>query len=246
MSHSYSIYALTDPRTRAIRYVGVTRCTLQKRLGDHIRKSRCGEKTHRATWIRSLLALNLKPEISLLETTESGIEREIFWIQAMRDAGHDLTNGTNGGEGFGIWTDEARRQASKRSTGRQFSLETRQKISMAHKGRVHSEATKERLRAINTGKRYGPLSPATIEKMRQSKLGHAVSEETRKKISEKLTGVPRPNRIKTYCKNGHAYTPENTLINVRGAQECRICRKATFDAAYQRRKNAAKSLKSTR
>lgn len=33
------------------------------------------------------------------------------------------------------------------------------------------------------------------------------------------------NTIKTHCKNGHHYSKNNTIINARGARECRICRK---------------------
>lgn len=34
------------------------------------------------------------------------------------------------------------------------------------------------------------------------------------------------NALKTHCKNGHAFTPENTRITVNGTRQCRICRSA--------------------
>jgi hypothetical protein len=44
------------------------------------------------------------------------------------------------------------------------------------------------------------------------------------------------NKQKTHCRNGHEYTPENTVL-VRGgkARACRICRKATNEKAHAKR-----------
>ena len=43
--------------------------------------------------------------------------------------------------------------------------EARAKIGAAHKGKVMSEETKAKLRAANLGKKKGPKSPETIERM---------------------------------------------------------------------------------
>ena len=53
---------------------------------------------------------------------------------------------------------------------------------------------------LNTGKTYEDIygeekANKIKEKMSVSRTGHIVSPETRKKISEKSTGVPRPTMV---------------------------------------------------
>lgn len=226
----WKIYTLTDPRTDAVRYIGTTGRTLECRLGDHIRQSRWGEKTHRANWIRQLLAADLLPVISMLEITEDKT-REIYWIREYRERGIDLVNGTAGGDGWGQWTEERRLAHGDRMRGRIAMPETRAKLSAAQRGRVVSAETRELLRAYNLGKKHGPLSPETKEKMRAAKLGHQVSAETRAKISARLMGRPT-RRKRDHCPAGHPYDATHTFINVRGSQECRTCRKNRDHARY--------------
>src|ERR1019366_8160909 len=74
-----TIYALCDPETREIRYIGKTSRTLKQRLRQHLRDAEEGDKSrcssYRLRWLRSLGA---QPVIvSLLITSESfGIEME--------------------------------------------------------------------------------------------------------------------------------------------------------------------------
>lgn len=233
------IYALIDPQSKQIRYIGATTRTLKTRLGDHIRKSRQGEKTHRAAWIRKLLGLSLRPSITLIEETEDW-HREVFWIKHFRDQAIGLTNGTEGGEGWGIKSPEARRRIAAASSARVWTAESRARASASRCGYQMPQSTKDKLRLINLGRKRGPHSDETIQKMRQSKLGHSVSEITREKISKALTGRPT-GRKPTHCPKGHSYSGANLIINCRGARECRICRQASFRAAYARRKIHASS-----
>lgn len=91
------IYALKNPDTNEIRYVGKTKNLLKKRLYEHCTKRNLLSKTHKNFWIKSLLELNKKPVIELLEICSSNNwkEREIFWITQF----NNLTNTTLGGEG---------------------------------------------------------------------------------------------------------------------------------------------------
>lgn len=43
-----------------------------------------------------------------------------------------------------------------------------------------------------------------------------------------------PRVLKSSCKNGHEFTPENTRVNPKGARECRTCKRAQV-AAYRAR-----------
>lgn len=61
------IYTLLDPITLKVRYIGRTKNSLEKRLGEHISKSRLNyNNTHKSNWIKGLLQQNLKPIIRKL------------------------------------------------------------------------------------------------------------------------------------------------------------------------------------
>jgi len=112
----YIIYALTDPETKEIRYIGMSSCGLV-RPKEHIKAKNLKTKSHKVNWIKTLLAKGLIYEISVLEvlqTPEGLSEREQFWIAHYRAQGSNLTNLTNGGEG---------------SPGYRFSKESKRKMS---------------------------------------------------------------------------------------------------------------------
>lgn len=97
------IYALRDPESGSIRYIGKTK-HIETRLAAHISKAK-GHHTdhHCAHWVRSLLAKGLQPELVIvkeLAVDEDWKRAEAAAIVAFRSAGHDLTNLTGGGDGF--------------------------------------------------------------------------------------------------------------------------------------------------
>lgn len=108
----YTIYALRDPRCDEIRYVGITRQTVQKRLTAHLKDARNGAQWHCARWLKQLLGEGLRPQVEILETT-SHADREIFWIAHYRAQGCRLTNATSGGVSGYCHSPEARAKISK-------------------------------------------------------------------------------------------------------------------------------------
>jgi len=122
---SWHIYSLTDPRNGRVRYVGKTN-NIRKRLCSHVQEAlHRQEHNHRCNWIRSLLSAGQTPSLSILESGDGDwVVAEKKWIKNFRDAGYDLVNATDGGEGAEGYTPSA---------------ETRAKMSRAHKGRSHSE-----------------------------------------------------------------------------------------------------------
>lgn len=92
------IYALIDPITQFIRYIGKTN-NLKRRYTKHLTTSKTS-KIHSSLWIKSLLNKNEKPIMKLIEivNTNNWQEREIYWIKYYRTQ-FDLTNITEGGEG---------------------------------------------------------------------------------------------------------------------------------------------------
>ena len=95
------IYALRDPRTGMVRYVGKSVGDGSERLRAHTKNARRNVQQKCARWVRGLLAEGLHPELVILErTVEAELDScEKQWIRILREGGADLTNMTAGGEG---------------------------------------------------------------------------------------------------------------------------------------------------
>lgn len=52
---------------------------------------------------------------------------------------------------------------------------------------------------------------------------------------ERSNAVTRINALKTHCKRGHEFTPENTATYSRGNRTCRQCGKDRYRATYRRK-----------
>lgn len=95
------IYALIDPISCKIRYIGRTTQSLNKRLSGHISKSKL-KKTHKDCWILFLLNKNLIPKIKEIKVVEGWsyshkIERN--YINIALKYNFNLTNCDDRGEG---------------------------------------------------------------------------------------------------------------------------------------------------
>lgn len=123
------IYGLSNPYTFELRYVGKTEQKLSVRLQQHLQPAYLRTNTHKNAWIKSLLKNGIKPEIFEIETTED-FDAEEFWIGYFMLLGCDLTNGTNGGEGWKV--------------GMRHSEESRRKISLSHLGKKKGPQSLER------------------------------------------------------------------------------------------------------
>ena len=205
------IYALADPRTDAIRYIGQSSRGMT-RVKEHLYPShrRIGASFHSTRWLNTLLQENLVPTTLILEEVHCLDDLdtvECFWIALGRTLEWPLTNLTSGGGGTRghvvseetrakisvantgrAVSAEARANMSAAQTGRVLSLETRLKISARKTGEVRSPETREKMRQANLGK---TLSSATIEKIRQAKTGTTANLETRAKMSTARKGRKR-------------------------------------------------------
>jgi hypothetical protein len=160
MDKLVKIYALIDPTTKEIRYVGKTIQKIEYRLSSHIAEAKRNKsKSYKNSWIISLLNQGLQPEIKLIaETLDNWVELEQYWINYYPN----LTNHSIGGEAGGLGVVQSKETVEKRiksikegiACGKISYLERSKKISKAHKGKVLKESTKEKLRQINLGKTY--------------------------------------------------------------------------------------------
>lgn len=169
------IYALCDPITHEIRYVGKTQMGLPKRMARHH-----GDKTstYRGKWLRSLKEQGIKPVVHVLEETCEWVEAEQFWIAYFKSLGARLANATLGGEG---------------SCGFKATLETRAKLSAIHKGHKMSEETKQAIRKKALGnqralgiKRSDEFKAAVSKRSK----GKKITPEMSAKLSELRKGKP--------------------------------------------------------
>lgn len=116
----YLVYALKDPRTQEIRYIGKSTSGMRRVL-QHKNSSSLKKISHKNNWIKSLLDSGLMYQIEILQncsSNEETLQAEMYWIKFHKEAGANLTNLTDGGEG---------------TLGRLASEETKQLISLAKK-----------------------------------------------------------------------------------------------------------------
>lgn len=95
------IYALVDPITCKVRYIGRTSVSMNARLSKHIHDAKYNKrKTHKEDWIRSLLKINCKPlirKLTEIEGWEQSYELEVSLIEKYKDR---LTNYYDKGMGY--------------------------------------------------------------------------------------------------------------------------------------------------
>jgi hypothetical protein len=130
---------LCEPDGETVRYVGKT-VDPKERYHYHTNASVLRhERTHKANWIKSLIAKGEKPVMKIIETISfdgDWEEAERRWIVFYREQGARLTNLTDGGDG--------------QAPGYRPSEETRRKMSESHRGRKMPEAE----RAKRRGKKH--------------------------------------------------------------------------------------------
>ena len=183
------VYALIDPRSGELRYIGKTCRDVAARVSSHMSSARNGSPYHSAYWLRQLIKAGMVPDTMILahapHADVANLERR--YIALLRDVGAKLTNMADGGEGSpGInkgrkHTLEARRNMSNAQTGRKHTAATRRKIGLANSGRIHSCEARQKMAKSSTGKKH---SAATRAKIGVASSGRKISAKTRKKLSE--------------------------------------------------------------
>lgn len=134
MEEKTFIYSLSSS-TGEIRYIGKT-SYLKQRLYKHIKDCSI-KRSHKDSWIKSLLYKNEKPIIEVIDIVPLNEWEfwEQYWISQFKAWGFKLTNSTIGGEGGSGYkhTDEAKEKMRQNRLGKTTSEETKQKQSIATK-----------------------------------------------------------------------------------------------------------------
>jgi hypothetical protein len=155
------IYTLSDPRTRAIRYVGYS-VDARKRLSAHLIDA---STSHKALWIQSLRRHGVQPLLMVIEVVSSVEEarlREIYWSDRFRREGCDLTNTAPCGSLSPMLNPAIARKVGLTQRGKKLSDTHKAKLSG---GRTHTlEGNKKQADSL---RRAYALNPALREAKRQ-------------------------------------------------------------------------------
>lgn len=151
--NSVYIYALIDPESEEIRYIGKS-IRPEQRLQNHINEP--PTNCHRSHWIQSLKVRGLRPELIIIEEIRGAWpwqESERYWIKRCLAAGMRLTNNTSGGDGVSDLPPETREKMRKTWLGRKHKPESVEKIRRAVRGRKHTEKHRQHMSDIMTGRK---------------------------------------------------------------------------------------------
>lgn len=198
------IYALCEPETRKVRYIGKTN-NLKTRFGAHLRQS-SKKKTPLGDWLQGLLIREEKPTMILLRKVEGdGSEAEMRYIRLARGCRMALTNATDGGDGVTV-TPELRAARSRAMKGRVLSPAQCAAIGDRQRGVPKSiehckalsagqqrRAEKDRAAGIlhkNSGRKQ---SPAQCLAKSYRLLGGKLSEEHKTNIGNSVRGDKNGN-----------------------------------------------------
>ncbi len=218
LPREWTIYALADPRTGCVRYVGWA-YQPNKRLSDHIYKAQ-KEKTHKANWLNQLSRLGVRPLLVELEKgTGDWGEAERRWIKHFISNGADLCNATAGGEGIVGYrfSEETRRVMSQKKRGCKLTPEHIARVTAANRGQKRSPETiekikrnrkpyhptpemREHLKAVCSGWHHTEEARAKIA---AAGRGREVSEETKRRIGEKKKGKPLTDEHRQKLSEAH-------------------------------------------
>jgi hypothetical protein len=142
------------------------------------REFKSGRNKHHRNTVAKYGAKNIGVFVFPRASEREAFDDEILWIKTLRDAGYQLANYGDGGEGssgckFTVERMARQREAlrgnrnavgNKNCVGRVLSEETRRKIGASNSGhtrwlgRKHSPEARAKISASRTGKKYGPRS----------------------------------------------------------------------------------------
>lgn len=169
------IYALSDPDTNEIRYIGKAN-NIKYRLWSHLHEAKRDLRNLRkCNWIKSLMSKGKRPIISVVEEVpfEHWVEREIYWIAEFKARGCNLINMTDGGE-CGVISENCKLALSKVKRGHTAGTFK------------HSEETK----AIIKAKRALQVITEEHKQKTSLKMKNVKKSETHKQnISKGRTGI---------------------------------------------------------
>ena len=149
-----AVYALIDPRTHQLRYIGKALDT-EQRERNHFNQSKYGNAP-KSEWVRELRAAGLRPEMLVIEecAPADSADREKYWIARARVRGAPLLNMKSGGQGRIQTSAETRKRISEGNKGKGHGSEWRAAHAAALRGRKASDETKAKMGKQRMGNQH--------------------------------------------------------------------------------------------
>lgn len=188
------IYALIDPITCKVRYIGRTSVSMSARLSKHIHDAKYNKrKTHKEDQIRSLLKINCKPLVRKLTEIEGWDESYAFEVALIEKYKDRLTNYYDQGPG---------KLRSCRKEDREKISET---LKQGYANGSIARPTGRTVYVYNSDGTYYGEYPSIQETARQ--LG-VYWGTIKKHINNKLTSpnIPTADGRKRYLRTGYQYS----------------------------------------
>jgi NUMOD3 motif len=215
------VYALSDPRTGAIRYVGKAQGYLNSRFRRHLWEARATARhTHKLAWLRQLQAAGLEPTLTILQELPShtGLaEAECAWILRLQAEGAPLVNATPGGEGMPDPSPETRAKLRQRPqvgwTPRAWEAASAARSAKAaepeQRAAVATRAAERARQRASLLSALGPEGYAEWKRENARKMGDALrgmpkTPEHRAKLAAASTGLPGPMAGRTHSEETRA------------------------------------------
>lgn len=192
------IYALIDPRTLLVRYVGQTKRGLL-RIREHRHDPVTHPQLHVSRWVANLKNAGLQYTFDILETCtdDNALDiAEAWWITYGLASGWPLTNLTTGGSGAPGHTlsDEAREKISASKRGKPRPPEVRARLSEANTIAAANPEVRARMSAAAIARdpltrRRGPMSAETRARMSASAIARDPSTRIRGPMSTEMRAL---------------------------------------------------------
>lgn len=247
---SVLIYGLFDPRDGALRYVGKTNATLDKRLRQHIcdANRRKFESLPRFRWIRKLTSVGLSPEIRTLKKSslDCWVLDEKEQISIARESGAALLNATDGGDGISGYkhSESTRRKQSEAAFKRFSEPGSREKLSRDVR---HGQSTPAGKRAACEGARKRFENDAyrianaehlrLISRSPEARLRSSRIHKGKKLTDEQKAAIGAANRGRKWSAEARARKSAQRT-GAKHSQETILRLKKSLHEAWARRKAA--------
>lgn len=181
------IYALIDPITEEVRYIGKSN-NPRKRYINHTTSHHF--QVHKSNWIKKLQSQGMQPILLILEEVpiSNWQERERYWISYYREHGCNLINRTDGGDGLTKLSPEHRAKIGLAGKGKKRSPKTKERCKTAAQNR--SASPEWRAKLSESAKKRPPMSPETRAKIAATKKAQAATPEGRANIAKMQKARP--------------------------------------------------------
>lgn len=226
MSDTVFIYALCEPGTRRVRYIGKTHEPAD-RLRAHMLVTST-KHTHVGHWLAMLKESGQQPEMVIIRSVplSEWQHAEQWFIRNARALGCRLCNASIGGEGIvrptpehlanlraararQIISDDTRARMSESAKLRYRSPEEIAHVRSLWVGKRHKEETKEKMRAYN---RSRILTEEQLARIRAPRKGVPLSPEHRAKLRAARLGMkrsPESRAKQSASQTGRKLSPEH-------------------------------------